>query len=465
MLSVTAIAALFYVLVALFLVYFLIKNDEFLVFVLLFFYSAALTRYELILEGKAKYVFVAYAKNIFTMNHNIGLEALNLMFVGTVILSLTYIAFQWNYKPPRKRLDDDGMLRRYLAKNRTIILTSFGFIFIFNALITTRISGSLAYGNSYFYYFGMAISGMILLSFLMFRGLDKKKNGGLKFFYLIIIVLAGITTYDQTTRFRFISWIAAVGIILTKKLGSFKKLIIFAIGGVVAAYLFAFAGALRNNSAQFDGSISSFFEITNKRLSKSEDSNMLDGMMMNIQVYPQHLDYTLGFEHFEILLRPIPRTWWPGKPVGGYHNKLGLNDNMGGQTVGVSPGIYGTFYNEGGVFGILLFSAFYGWLFSFLFRKAGKYGSEIQFVIKGMIISSTIPWLRGGDLPGIFAFIGMTYWPVFIFLNKYTKWLRKERRRVAILERERQLAMQNQGMQEVNLLKLQQSLRLENLLK
>lgn len=466
MLSVSAIAALFYVLVAVYLVFFLLKNDEFLVFVLLFFYSAALSRYELILDKKAKYVFVAYAKNIFTMNDTLGLEALNLMFLGTVIFSLTYMALQWNYKPSRKKLDNDDMLKRYLTKNRTILLTSFGGIFIVNAIVSSRVTGSMAYGQSYFFYFGMAISGMILLSFLMFRGLSMKKDGPLKIFYLIIIALAGFTTYDQSTRFRFISWIAAIGIIVTKKFKPLRKLVVFSIGGIIAAYLFAFIGDFRiKKNSKFDGTFKSFYEIASKRLQKGEDSNMLDGMMMNIQVYPHHLDYTLGFEHVEILLRPIPRAWWPGKPLGGYHNKLGLNENMGMQTVGVSPSIYGTFFNEGGVLGILVFSVLYAWLFTFLFRRAGKYGSEMQFVIKGMVISSTIPWLRGGDLPGIIAFIGMTYWPVFIFLLRYGKWLKKERRKLALIEHERQLALQNQGMQEVNLLKLQQSLRLENLLK
>lgn len=40
-----------------------------------------------------------------------------------------------------------------------------------------------------------------------------------------------------------------------------------------------------------------------------------------------------------------------------------------------------------------------------------------------MAIASAIPLLRGGDLPGVYAFIGMTFWPILIFINRYKKFL------------------------------------------
>ena len=152
---------------------------------------------------------------------------------------------------------------------------------------------------------------------------------------------------------------------------------------------------------------------------------MLDGFMMVLDVYPKHLNYSYGMEHFEILLRPIPRKLWPGKPVGGYANKLGLNDYKNAGTVGISQTIYGTFYGEGGVMGIIILSIIYGWLFVKLFRYTYRYNSDVHWLLKGIIIASFVPILRGGDLPGIIAFIGMSYWPVFLFLYQYNKFLKE----------------------------------------
>lgn len=105
--------------------------------------------------------------------------------------------------------------------------------------------------------------------------------------------------------------------------------------------------------------------------------------------------------------------------MGGYANKLGLNDYQNSGTVGISQTIYGTFYGEGGVIGIIIFSILYGWIFVKLKRYSERYHSEMRYLIKGMIIASIVPILRGGDLPGIIAFVGMSYWPIFILLYQY----------------------------------------------
>jgi hypothetical protein len=121
--------------------------------------------------------------------------------------------------------------------------------------------------------------------------------------------------------------------------------------------------------------------------------------------------------------------------VGGYANKLGLNDNMNSKTVGISQTIYGSFYGEGGFVGIVIFSILYAILFVRLFQYSFRYHSSIRYMIKGIAIASLIPLLRGGDLPGIFAFIGMSYWPVFLFIRNYHKFLFFKKTEKAIKER------------------------------
>ena len=88
---------------------------------------------------------------------------------------------------------------------------------------------------------------------------------------------------------------------------------------------------------------------------------MLDGMVLLMNVYPKLLPYEYGMGHFEILERPIPRAWWPGKPIGGYMNKLGFFDAGSGGTIGISPTLFGSFYQEGNWVAIILFSVIYGW--------------------------------------------------------------------------------------------------------
>ena len=57
---------------------------------------------------------------------------------------------------------------------------------------------------------------------------------------------------------------------------------------------------------------------------------------------------------------------------------------------------------------------------------AARYNSDLYWLIKGIILASFIPILRGGDLPGIVAFIGMSYWPVFVMIYLYNKHLKKQ---------------------------------------
>jgi hypothetical protein len=48
-----------------------------------------------------------------------------------------------------------------------------------------------------------------------------------------------------------------------------------------------------------------------------------------------------------------------------------------------------------------------------------NFNSDTRHIIKGATIASIIPLLRGGDLPGIYAFIGMSFWPIIFFVSRY----------------------------------------------
>ena len=82
--------------------------------------------------------------------------------------------------------------------------------------------------------------------------------------------------------------------------------------------------------------------------------------------------------------------------------------------------MYGTFYGEGGVIGIVILSIIYGWLFAKIMRYSEQFTTDIRYMIKGIVIASFLALIRGGDLAGIVAFVGMSYWPIFLFMRQYS---------------------------------------------
>jgi hypothetical protein len=134
------------------------------------------------------------------------------------------------------------------------------------------------------------------------------------------------------------------------------------------------------------------------------------------QVYPRLLGYSYGGEHLEIFERPIPRAWWPDKPVGGYMNKLGLVTADTGFTLGISPSLFGSFYQEGGLVGVVLLSIIYGFAFARLVSFSARIVPLTGLLIRGALAAAIVPLLRGGDLPGIYAWFGMSFWPCFLLL-------------------------------------------------
>lgn len=398
-------------------------NDEFLFLPPLFFLLTGISRYNAVLAGKSTWVSVAYTRNIFTeMTFEKAMWALGLFFLGTMLLSVSYSIYNSRVRYPEV-VDNDELFTQFIQEKRGVIFVLFIFFVIVNSIFKGLVSGALALGNSYFLYFGMAIAGLVLLAFVVYKSYTFAENFITKIIFLFLMVWGMFISYNPSLRFQFISWIVAFGILVTRNYSPWQKMKYYAVGGVGLLLFFALAGVARTHSiSQITWKKS--FQLASERNESKADQNMLDGFMMVLDVYPTHLNYSHGMEHFEILLRPIPRQFWPGKPMGGYHNKLGLN-NLNQATVGISQTIYGSFYGEGGVLGIIILSILYGWLFVKLFRYAMRYESDMKWLLKGIIVASFIPILRGGDLPGIVGFIGMSYWPVIIMVWIYNRWLKR----------------------------------------
>ena len=226
------------------------------------------------------------------------------------------------------------------------------------------------------------------------------------------LAAVGWLTFGCSARFQFLGWLIGATVIVSSNLSITRKALLAMIGLFVAGTLFAVAGALRDA----EDSELALEEASVNRFAFASDANMLDGFVLLRQVYPDVLNYTYGGEHLEILTRPIPRALWPDKPVGGYLNKLGIINANTGFTLGISPSLFGSFYQEGGFIAVILLSAIYGFGLARLIRFSTEIHPAGGTLIRAITCAAVLPLLRGGDLPGIYAWFGMAFWPCLLFL-------------------------------------------------
>ena len=302
-------------------------------------------------------------------------------------------------------------------------VAAFGVICILGSLLAQRSVGAqLASGksmgfevSSYLSLFSLSLVGVAILMAALWKS-RAFHPGGERFGVTLLFVAIIYLTFQPAMRFQFLGWFIAVTIILSSGQSFVRRAQVLAIGLVGAVGLFALAGELRNAEDPTVERGQSAWE----RFAFAEDANMLDGFVLLRQVYPELLGYSYGGEHLEIFERPIPRAWWPDKPVGGYINKLGIITAETGFTLGISPSLFGSFYQEGGIVGVVLLSIIYGFGFGRLVSFSTRIVPLTGLLLRGILAAAVVPLLRGGDLPGIYAWFGMSFWPCFLLL-----WLRR----------------------------------------
>src|SRR5438874_1587456 len=269
--------------------------------------------------------------------------------------------------------------------------------------------------SSYLSLFSLSLVGVAILIAALWKS-RAFRLGGESFLAALLFFAIIYLTFQPGMRFQFLGWFVAVTIILSSGQSFVRRAQVLAIGLVGAVAMFAVAGALRND----DDPTVELQQSAWERFAFAQDANMLDGFVLLRQVYPRLLGYSYGGEHLEIFERPIPRRWWPDKPVGAYMNKLGLITADTGFTLGISPSLLGSFYQEGGLVGVVLCSIIYGFGFGRLVSFSTRIVPLAGLLIRGILAAAIVPLLRGGDLPGIYAWFGMSFWPCLLLL-----WLRR----------------------------------------
>jgi hypothetical protein len=361
----------------------------------------------------------------FEFNPAWGIKGFSYILLGMYLIVGSYCLCR---KHHRLKLEDSLYFDYFIISKQNIIICGL----ILGPLVTSlsysfNASGS-SLSQSYVWLFPFFRASMIILGGLLM--INKKKLSFIKFIIVGILVTVNIsTTLVASGRFVLISWGIIFILFVADVVPSKKKSIIYISLGIVFLLLFTGLG-MRRYQIFADLGFVELFQAAFFNVLQFNDFNMIDGLVMLLQVYPKYLEYSYGMGHLEILMRPIPRFLWPDKPVGAWQQKLAIaqaQDLYGYNATpelfgtGISPTLFGDFYAEAGLIGIIALSILYGWLFAKIINYSDRYLSHCRLLIKGILIASIFPLFRGGDLPGITAFILLAFWPLIIFIYFYNK--------------------------------------------
>jgi oligosaccharide repeat unit polymerase len=398
------------------IVYYLNKKCEIPLFIALF---NIMVEYRILSLEFGYSHFIQFDYQIdFDFSFEAAYEVSQLILMGSTLMMYT---FMFVYKPPVYKLKDSN---RYLAdfiESRKI------FIFIglsVFSLFTIIFSGSISegYGNLS----KLGNSSFILLLFLLYH-FTKAKAILIKLMYLVIFIFLARITYSSEIRFQFLGWMIPLGYFIVRNIKPGFKLSLMLVGMFAILIIFSAARLMRYASTDTK-SIEELYEDSYDRIEEADDVNFIDGFIMMYQVYPRYLDHTMGMEHLNILLRPIPRNLWPDKPLAGwfqvYQAKYGLQQIR----IGFSPTIYGVFYAEAGVAGIAILSIVWAFFLARMYRLYSAFQSDLSFLLIGILLTCLIPIFRSGDMAGDFAIVLLSYWPIMVLVRQYRKYVEKRLR-------------------------------------
>lgn len=389
------------------------RNDEVPLLISSFLLYVASYRYWVVTSGTAKWVSLSNFGFSAITNHA-ALVALSYIVLGQILLLATYMLRQRKVLPIVVPACDQFLLQWLRPKVLLLGMFCLPLVVATRSSVAAQSSAGLSLAfqvSSYLFLFPLALVGVgiLILCLWKFGGFSLLPS---RIAAILILISVAYSTYNSQLRFLFLGYIIGGGVILSASYRPKTRLVILTSCALLGISMFALAGAMRDSGLASDALNQAAWE----RAFNAEDGNMLDGFVLLQRIYPRYLDFSWGMEHLEILMRPIPRALWPDKPVGGYMLKLGIIKADTGFTIGISPTLFGSFYAEGGIVGIFCFSLLYGEILATVVRRSTQFHPLASILIRAILCAFLIPLLRGGDLPGIYAWLGMAFWPCFLFL-------------------------------------------------
>ena len=143
---------------------------------------------------------------------------------------------------------------------------------------------------------------------------------------------------------------------------------------------------------------------------KRDDEKFMEGMDFGNLEYFEYLVYaipqrsgTYGYflDSFQILTEPIPRVWWPGKPIGDPFARIKLFDY--GSPIGMTRSLPGQGWFSLGWLGVVIWCGLWGWLLGTIYRKYVQSSqSTFQTLAYMLFLPILIIAYRDGQLITIF---------------------------------------------------------------
>lgn len=352
----------------------------------------------------------------FKWNFEIAYEVSDLILMGASIMIYGFMLF---YRAPKVKINDSNtILKKFINTKRKQII--YGLVFF--GLLSVVLSGS---STAYATLIKLGNTSFIIFFFLLIVADDSGKFES-KMISIILFLTLAYVTYDTALRFQFLGWMIPVGYYMTRNIKPGKK-VVLSIGGIfLIMVVFSAAGVLRYKKMA-DISVGELFSESVDRLKIADDVNFIDGFMMMYQVYPDQLPYGYGQEHLNVLLRPVPRSLWPGKPLASWVRNVEARHGWYNEdSAGFSPTLWGVFYAEGGFYGVIICSILWSWFLAWLYRSFSYFKSDLSIFLVAILLVCMIPIFRSGDLAGDFAIVLMSFWPMFVFVNMYKKFVKKQ---------------------------------------
>jgi hypothetical protein len=131
-------------------------------------------------------------------------------------------------------------------------------------------------------------------------------------------------------------------------------------------------------------------------------------------IFPELREYTTWHYPLWVLGRPIPRLFWPGKPLDAGFN---LPEFLGKEGVSLSTSVIGELYMAGGFIGVFLGGLFYGRLAGALSRMLTEQGSASALVIYSIGLLALFAGMRS-MIELVLMSYGILAWAALLMLRR-----------------------------------------------
>lgn len=131
-----------------------------------------------------------------------------------------------------------------------------------------------------------------------------------------------------------------------------------------------------------------------------------------VNIIPERTgSYTYGTQYLQLLTEPIPRKFWPGKPVGAPVKFFNINNY--GNFIGLTYSMPGDFWASGGFIGVFILSILFGSFLSkvhlWFINKDGDIKVTVLYLI---FLPLLLQWMRDGGIVSIMKFFLFTMLPI-----------------------------------------------------